>query len=233
MARTPLSVPVTPAPSEPPVSPPLFNAVIAALRWAWERLRAEKVLDPMVEEEEAITDELHDLLNRREDGRRCAVMLHLFETVHRDAQLRGGGSFRNSPDLTVRPKEIPRGVRNQSVWAVIVECKIIATGTHATAKEYCDAGVQRFLDGRYSAQMARGVMVGYVRNGRKPAEALGKLLVPGAYGVRAFRPDPDATDVAYSHHDRYSASCVDVELLHLWLDAQGTVMPNVTRGLTT
>ncbi len=217
-ARIPFSQPIGILPAQPDISEPLRKAVIAALRWAWSRLRDETAVDPMNTEEEAITNEVENLLNQRSNGQRRASMLRLFGKVVRSGQQRASGaSFRQSPDLTFQPKNTPREVTHQSDWGLFAECKIVEPRSDHSPGVYCQDGVGRFADGRYAKCMASGVMVAYVRDGRRPFATLKPLLGNGT--IRAHAED---VDIIYTLHDRSALEppCVDIELTHVWLDAR-------------
>lgn len=206
----------------------LFAAVVAALRWAWPLLRAETTIDPMTNEEEAISFEISRLLNQRIDGKRRASMLRLFETVQREAQHEGANKFRNKPDLTFRPKGMPHGVTNQDDWGVFVECKIIEGRRH-DPRSYCNQGLQKFADGRYAGRMSTGLMVAYGRDGRTPRSTLHRLLKKQkALSTTRLRACGRIRDMARSTHDRsqLASPCVSVDVTHLWLDGR----PHGLRG---
>ena len=219
--RVPLSQALASPAVEPAISEPLRLAVIAAVRWAWALVRQQARVDPMADCEEAITNELDRLLNARDAGERLAPGLRLFETVHRSAQQRAAGpSFRQSPDLTFRPKGIPSGVIDQSAWALFAECKVIARPS-CPPRLYCDDGVQRFADGRYAPKMANALMVAYVRDGSKPLPTLRPRLAD-RFGTREVRAGTGDEWLAHSVHDRGGnpVPCVAIEIAHVWLDAR-------------
>lgn len=222
-ARIRLSQPVHVVPPQPDIPETLRTAVIAALRWAWSLLREETTVDPMNAEEEEITNELEDLLNQQPNGQRRARMLRLFGKVIRSGQQRAAGvSFRQSPDLTFQPKNAPREVTHLGDWGIFAECKIVEPTSDHSPGVYCGKnGVKRFADGRYAKCMASGLMIAYVRDGRKPCATLTSLL-----GHAAVRAHPTDMNLLYSQHDRSSLepACVAIELTHVWLDArQGQV----------
>lgn len=216
--RTPLSHPVRVLPPQPDIPEPLRTAVIDALRWAWSRLREETTVDPMKAEEEEITNVIEDLLNQQPKGRRRARMLRLFGKVVRSGQQRAtGDSFRQSPDLTFQPKNTPREVTHIGEWGLFAECKIVEPRSDHSPGVYCRDGVERFVDGRYAKSMSSGMMVAYVRDGRRPFATLKSLL--GNAAVRAHLTD---IDLLYTVHDRsmLEPACVAIELTHVWLDAR-------------
>jgi len=217
--HTPLSQPVHVLPPEPDIPEPLRIAVIAALRWAWSRVREETTVDPMIAGEEEITNEVEELLNQRRRGQRRARMLRLFTKVVRSGQQRAaaGGSFRQSPDLTFQPKSLPREVTHLGEWGLFAECKIVEPTSDHSPGVYCREGVERFADGRYAKRMACGFMIAYVRDGRAPHGTL-KLLLTNS----TIRPHDTDINLLYTKHDRskLEQACVDIELTHIWLDAQ-------------
>lgn len=213
--RPPLSVaPALPA-HEPDLSPAHKEAIIEALRWAWQQLCS---LNPKIARngnEEEISERLEALLNERRGGRRRAAWLDDFETVVRGASQRtADGRIQKKPDFTFRP--IPYlSVTNASQWGWFVECKII-DGTSSIVV-YRDHGMQRFCLGEYAAFMPSGVMLGYVRDRSLPGQALPQVL-RGYAGTKRHDagPTPDRSE---SEHQRSALPnpCVDVCLVHLWL----------------
>jgi hypothetical protein len=150
-SHRPLSQPVVVLSSEPDIPEALRAAVIAAIRWAWSRLREETTIEPMTAGEEAITNQIEDLLNQQRDGMRRARTLRLFGKVVRGGQQRAAaGSFRQSPDLTFQPRDAPSDVTHIGEWGLFAECKIIEPSSGHSPGKYCgNDGLQRFADGRY------------------------------------------------------------------------------------
>ena len=46
-----------------------------------------------------------------------------------------------------------------------VECKPV-DARHGPGTDYCDRGIQRFVDGDYAWAMQEAIMIGYIRDGR-------------------------------------------------------------------
>lgn len=217
--RPPLSIAPALPRHEPDLSPAHKEAVLEALRWAWQQLCS---LDPNVVQngdEEEISERVEELLNARHDGRRRVPWLHDFETVVRGASQRtADGRIQKKPDFTFRP--IPYStVVNASQWGWFVECKIIDGTASLTA--YRDSGIQRFSLGEYAAFMPSGAMLGYVRDQSRPGHAL-PLMLRGYAGAKRLHVGP-TIDRSESEHARSGLPnpCVDVRLVHLWL-----VVPN-------
>ena len=191
------------------------QAVLSAIRWAWSELQRANptILKSGMEEE--ITEQLQQLLNQRQQGKRVAHWLNDFESVTRgESQRTIDGRICKKPDLVFRPPAY-RSVINTTRWGWFVECKII-NGT-ASVTAYRDDGVSRFVSGEYSAWMKSAAMLGYVRDGSRPLPSLDKPL-KGKVGTKSHTRG--ATDeLSFSDHDRSSASgrCVDITLMHVWL----------------
>lgn len=220
--RIPLSQPVQSPPEEPSIPVPLRAVVIYALRWAWQHLRLETSIDPMTSTEEEVTDALEFLLNVRRNGRRRATMLRLFTTVERSGQHRSAGrSFRQTPDLTFRPKKEPRAVVQPADWGIFVECKIIGPLSNHSPRRYCTHGVRRFVRGDYAPRMNHGLMVAYVRDDKIPAPALSVLLAEGYYMVSSCAHETDDRLFGTIHDRGHLANpCSSINIDHLWLDAR-------------
>lgn len=213
--RPPLSVAPTLPAHEPDISPEHKEAIIEALRWAWQQLCS---LDPnivRIGSEEAISERMETLLNERSNGRRRAHWINDFETVVRGASQRtADGRIQKKPDFTFRP--IPySSVINASGWGWFVECKIIDGA--ASINAYRDHGISRFCLGEYAALMPSGAMLGYVRDRSRPKYKLASVL-RGYAGMKRLDAGP-TSDRSESEHERcgLGTPCVDVCLVHLWL----------------
>lgn len=209
-----LAIPPPVATHHPDLAPEHKAAVVAALRWAWERLAGDSALLASGSEE-ALTARLQQELNARPDGNRLAPGLRLFETVTRgESQVTVDGRTQKKPDLSFRPPAYAT-VTNTTGWAWFVECKIIDGA--ASVGAYCEEGVRRFSSGEYAAWMPSAAMLAYVRDGQEPYRAL-RTRLDDRYGTLAHDPDPTA-DSSHSTHDRSKLprACVDVALTHLWL----------------
>lgn len=211
----PLSVAPTVPAHEPDLSPEHKAAIIEALRWAWSELKRNNLGVVLTGEEEAITDKLQELLNKRIGSERLASWLKDFETVTRgESQRTADGRIGKKPDLTFRPPTYA-SVGNTTRWGWFVECKIINGTTSVTA--YRDNGVCRFSSGEYAAWMPSGAMLAYVRGDLKPMTAL-DLPLRERVGTKRLVPGP-TVDQSESEHDRSCLSnpCPDVTLTHIWL----------------
>lgn len=204
-------------PCEPDLSPVHLKAVIAAVRWSWAELCRTSPEVASSGEEEAITERLQGLLNEVDatTNTRRAPGLELFETVNRGAKVTSAsGRNGKQPDLAFRPPR-PAGVRNLGHWGLFVECKIIDGVPHHAPQLYCTHGVARFTCGDYAPQMRTGMLLAYVRDGRRPYPALEPLLVED-YATLAHDA-AGAGDETRSVHGRASCGCVDIALAHVWL----------------
>lgn len=211
----PLSVSPTVPFHEPDLTPEHKVAVIEALRWAWVELKREHPDVLLCGEEEAITDKLQELLNKRTGRERIASWLKDFETVTRgESQRTADSRIGKKPDLTFRPPTY-MAVTDTTRWGWFVECKIIKGS--ASVKAYRDKGVYRFSSGEYAAWMPSGAMLAYVRDDLTPMSALDQSLQENV-GTKRHMPGP-TPDLSESEHDRSSLStpCTDVILTHIWL----------------
>jgi len=218
LRRNPLSVaPKVPA-TEPDLSSFHKQAILTALRWAWQELvrTAPHILIDGTEDE--ITDKLQTLLNDRRSGRRLAIWIKDFETVTRgESQRTADGRLNKKPDLVFRPPPYS-AVVNATRWGWFIECKIIDGGTSLRA--YRDEGVSRFWAGEYAAWMPSGALLGYVRDGSRPIPSLNTTL-NATVGTRWHLPGP-TPDQSHSHHDRSKTAnpCIAITLTHVWLPAK-------------
>lgn len=216
----PLSVaPLVPL-HEPDLAPELKEAVLAAVRWAWEVLGTEGPTIDRDEEEEIVSTRMELLLNAYNDDLRRARWLQDFETVVRGpSHITADGRVTKKPDLIFRPLH-PSRVTNKSYWGWVVECKIIDRPRGRKVSAYRDHGVQRFASGEYAARMPSGAMVAYVRDGSEPFPTLLQALT-GKVGTTQVRRG-DSADRCESQHDRSGLAnpCVAITLTHLWLQVK-------------
>ena len=212
----PLSVPPTILRHEPDLVPEHKEAIIHALRWAWSQLSYRDPHLLRTKDEESITEKLQKLLNERRKGRRLAASLKDFETVTRsERQTTADGRIQKMPDLTFRPP-LYKSVTNTTRWGWFVECKIIDGSD--SVRVYRDEGVHRFSSGEYAAWMQSGAMLAYVRDGSPPMQALLAVLI-GHTGTKEQRPGPTSDRCESAHQrSRLANPCVDVTLIHLWLE---------------
>lgn len=211
----PLSAPVIGVPAEPDLAPEHKQAIVSALRWAWQELCSSHMTAAREDSEEVVTALIERLLNDRIDGKRRAPGIEDFETVTRGSKVRTADSrIEKQPDLHFRPPPY-RNVRQSSDWAWFVECKLINGA--ASVEAYCVRGVQRFTSGEYGACMPTAALLAYVRDGQQPFDALNPKL-PGRFGTVSHTPGPNR-DLSQSRHLRNGLPqpCVDIELSHIWL----------------
>lgn len=216
MRRHSLAIAPTVPDHEPDIASVHKDAVIGAIRRAWQRLVQSNPALLRNGEEEAITAELQFLLNEFKDGDRVIEYLTDFQNVTRgESQRTADGRLGKKPDLTFRPSVPYRKVVDSTSWGWFVECKVIDGGASVAA--YRDKGVQRFSEGEYAARMESGAMLAYVRDGASPGPALGSAL-SGKVRTKRCALGP-SNDRSVSEHDRLKLSnpCVDVTLTHLWL----------------
>lgn len=215
---TPLSVRVSTPSAEPDLTPEHKQAILVALRWAWGELCRSQPMTLREGGEEAVTILIERLLNERAEGQRRARWIEDFDAVTRGSKVvTADGRIEKAPDLHFRPPPY-RDVRHLSDWAWFVESKLI--DGDASVEAYCAQGVQRFSSGEYGARMPTGGMVGYVRDGQQPFEALDRKLA-GRFAILSHER-ASGPDVSRSRHRRSGLPepCVDMELTHLWLQVE-------------
>lgn len=92
----------------------------------------------------------------------------LFEEVTRQREVENYNftKTQKKPDMVFKlraDEESPPVLSTQH--ALFVECKPV-DAAHPAGSDYCDSGLQRFVDGDYAWAMQDALMIGYVRNGR-------------------------------------------------------------------
>jgi hypothetical protein len=97
----------------------------------------------------------------------------------------------------------------------IIECKRLGRG--ATASQYVEEGMLRFVSGRYSSESAVGAMVGYVLTGtveswgvRVNAAVLASPKLTVADQLSALREEPGDVLLLDSSHLRPSMPAIDL-----------------------
>lgn len=162
--------------SYPPFGSRHLRVIELAIRHAWEQMLADPVVAAklITDNEVDISHHLRTALNGlREhrtgklDGYNCEV----FERPQLGAEfLTPKGEIRK-PDLVFSLAGPPRpGVIDGMRDGIFVECKILDDGR--SVSDYCNHGLQRFVDGKYAAWMREGMMLAYVRNQKTLPKAL-------------------------------------------------------------
>lgn len=203
--------------SEPDISAVHKAVIERALRWAWSEICVRWPQVVRSGREEAISDRLAEILNEQHarDHRRRAPGLSSFETVVRGGKVRNRlGRIEKAPDLVFRPPT--RGVRIRDDWGFFVECKII-NGNQSIGR-YCSQGVARFCLGEYAYRMPSGGMLAFVRDSSRPFVSLQAHLT-AKYRTQSHTART-TLDMSDSIHTRRGLPkpCVDITLVHLWLD---------------
>lgn len=89
-----------------------------------------------------------------------------FDNTHPDKQ----------PDLTFRPqKDSIKNIKNANTVAIFIECKPI-TQQHSLLSHYCKKGLIRYINGDYSWQVNKALMIGYVKNNKKLPKSLADVF---------------------------------------------------------
>lgn len=141
-----------------------------------------------------------------------------------------GSSLEKRPDLSIQLTG-----RNPD-FPLVVECKLIDTGSDKRVRLYCRDGLSRFLSGEYAWPSREAMMVAYVRDG----STIPSSLTPFLSKSRRDTPDPFTTeqlpeplqdcpqDLARSRHGRRFLYLHrsppnepgSIAIWHLWLGSQ-------------
>lgn len=160
----------------PRLGPRVVLLVRRVLLRAFEQLRADGFSFATANEDE-ITAALRGLIenNFRQNRIVPGFNRRTFESVVRQGQVANYDFTRltKTPDLCFKlrhDEEVSRRVISE-FDALFVECKPV-DATHSAGGDYCDLGLQRFVEGSYAWAMEEGLMIGYARHGRTIAKNL-------------------------------------------------------------
>lgn len=224
----------------------LVRVVADMVAVAWKQLLLKYSNEELCEfVEDAITERLYMILGEID----ADPAEELREITSLQSPVREG-SIRNynnehpdkKPDLAFRPMKGYLGtVRNTATAAIFIECKPIGQ-SRPIGSTYCKNGLIRFVNGDYSWQVNRAMMVGYVRNvsylpsGLKTAlidPAMRKLL--GCSGILSQEKSTITGDKVWStshtrSFDLNGEAVADIQVDHLWLYPEKPCENNTSRG---
>jgi hypothetical protein len=156
--------------SYPPFDRRHLRAIELALRAAWDRLHRDPVKSRLLSSENEVNishllrEEL-DELRHLERGGVPGYFHQYFETPRLGAEIKTQGGKIRKPDIVFGLCGAKRpGVSKTTRDGIFVECKILERRGSRTLTEYCNDGLQRFVDGDYAAWMREGMMLAYVRS---------------------------------------------------------------------
>ncbi|HVT29104.1 MAG TPA: hypothetical protein VHE81_13905 [Lacipirellulaceae bacterium] len=126
--------------------------------------------------EDQITAAIRGIIENdlRQSGAVPGFNKRVFESVTRQQQVENFdlSKLSKAPDLCFKLRNYEDESRALSTHdALFVECKPVDSD-HSTGGDYCDLGIQRFVDGDYAWAMQDAIMIGYVRNKRSIATHL-------------------------------------------------------------
>jgi hypothetical protein len=190
------------------------------------------------EQEDPISTALCNIIenNLRQKGTVQGFDRRHFERVVRHGPVENYSfmKLKTAPDLcfTLVVDEEP-GLAS-SYHALFVECKPIDR-EHAAGGDYCDKGLQRFVDGEYAWAMQEALMLGYARHGRSISDHLVramneperrarlKVVEPPRPVLHAGAEAAPHADVLYRSRHRRGFSwpddkgpAVDIVVYHSW-----------------
>jgi len=161
-----------------------------------------------------------------------ALWQQLVRSVSRGPEILSfnGAHLEKRPDLAIH-----LSCRNPS-FPLVVECKILDSGTQKGVNTYCDKGLTRFLVGEYAWPAREAFMLAYVRDGSSIVGALSPFFTqsqnkqPPPYAIEQM---PDVlglqnVDGAQSRHGRGFKYLVEpprnqdpgvISVWHLWMAA--------------
>ena len=216
-----------------PEMPPSAQRVVrAALRHAWDIVRAQAAAGELqAAAEPQLTAILQMTLNQLLDDDAEPVpgfSANDFELVERGTESvnYNGTRLEKRPDLRFRlHSPVPR-ILDRTHYGLFVECKIV--DQNHPLRRYVLEGIQRFIDGDYAWAMPHGMMLAYVRDESATLDDVATFLnnARATYGVAEVdlsTPPVESARVLRSTHNRswqYLASSNApgaIELVHVWL----------------
>jgi len=203
----------------PRIALPVILIVRRALIEAFARLRQRcQMSGPALAtcKEDDITRALLGILENdlRQRGTVPGFDKILFEEVTRQREVENYNltKTQKKPDMVFKlraDEETTPVISTQH--ALFVECKPV-DAAHPAGSDYCDAGLQRFVDGDYAWAMQDALMIGYVRDARTIAQhlvsamatrpALNVVAPSSPLGERAADADMATHALHCSSHDR-------------------------------
>lgn len=158
----------------PKIELPVILIVRQALIEAFARLRARchaAGRDLADDRENDVTRMLLNILENdlRQKGSVRGFNKTFFEEVSRQREVENYNFTRleKRPDMLFKLRCDEESAPVLSTQhALFVECKPVDRD-HPAGGDYCDAGLQRFVDGDYAWAMQDALMIGYIRDGRK------------------------------------------------------------------
>jgi hypothetical protein len=199
----------------PKIELPIILIVRLALIEAFVRLRARCYAagrDLSDDRENDVTRMLLNILENdlRQKGLVPGFNKTLFEEVSRQREVENFNFTRveKRPDMLFKLRSDEESVPVLSTQhALFVECKPVDRD-HPAGGDYCDEGLQRFVDGDYAWAMQDALMIGYVRDGRSIATHLKPAMKDRTKlaTVQLPTPIPDPAAQADSHTEALHSS---------------------------
>jgi len=143
-------------------------AILRTVEAGWELASMSNIVHPNADEV-AMTEMLRDAM-RQALKQRCfpwrKTMIVAPGSESRSCPGMTAPDGRTDIPLYITPEFARSGEHDPHA---IIECKRVANGDSKLAREYVVEGIDRFRDGKYSENHARGFMVGYVLIGAPSA----------------------------------------------------------------
>ena len=152
---------------------------------------------------------------------------HNYESVVRQAQFANynGTHHSQAPDLCfkLRYGDFRTRMTAPEHDALFVECKPVDS-SHYAGSNYCDDGLNRFVEGQYAWAMQEGMMLAYARDGRTiPGHLIPAMSEPNRMMALATvqLPQPCAAPNASSGYQAESIHISKHRRDFEWLDGKG------------
>ncbi|MFP4166574.1 MAG: hypothetical protein ACLFUF_05330 [Opitutales bacterium] len=225
----------------PSLGLPVILLIRKVLGRAFELMREQNY--PIAEaHEDDITRDLRTIIenNLRQTGEIPGFSRRTFDFTVRQGQWENynGIVLTKTPDLYFR-------LRRDDSWnprlisefdGLFIECKPVDR-KHPAGSDYCDLGLQRFIDGNYAWAMPEAMMLGYARHGRtipthlvpameeeKRRSSLQTKSMPRSIEHKSKCGVPFAHSLHVSQHTRpfnwreNKGRASDISIYHVWFD---------------
>ncbi len=197
------------------LSPELTVAIVRTIEAGWQVALDRREIN-MAADEVTITECLRDAM-------RVALVSNGFPW-RKTMIIAPGTESRSRPGMTAPDGRTDIPIFLTPVFARsgehdphgIIECKRVAEGDAALAREYVVEGIDRFRSGKYSNNHSRGFMIGYVLrgSGQGVVNGINSYLAGRSRSAEMLSPDT-IHDFAVSWHSQHSrAGIVTVISLH-------------------
>ena len=211
----------------PPIAEVHLEVLAEGLGEAFDDLRVRQPVAVASGSEPEATALMEACLNRRIEEDSLWGQLVLWVARGKEGISFDGSHLEKRPDLSIHLWD---GARR---FPLVVEAKIVDSGSEKTVARYCYRGLRRFVEGEYAWGNREALMIAYVRDGSSIAGRLKPFLAEAmgssspAYLVEELPAHVGSSgrDLACSRHSRAFVYVTQIppnhagpiSIWHLWL----------------